>query len=303
MNLTNNLDNTNALITSFIVYLKTEKQYSNNTVSNYQRDLKHYFSFCKKQSLIFINHDSIRSYIYKLKRDLYKSTTISRHLSSIKVFFKYCMVRGFVKTNPCVDLQLPKSDKKLPHIFTHEETEKLFSSTIDNDELSIRDLAMFDLIYSCGLRVSECSAMKMNDISLKERKISIIGKGNKERIVFFGTKTKVNLEKWLKVRENTYNKLLIDTVFISKQKKTISVRTIQTRLKQFCKKRGIYKNVYPHMLRHSFATDMLQASKDLRSVQELLGHKNIATTQIYTHLDFDYLFNEYSQHHPRATKK
>lgn len=291
------------LLNRFILYLETEKQYSVNTVSNYRRDLTKYFIFCAEKNYDFFQHTSIQNYIYKLKRSLFKGSTISRQLSSIKSFFKYCLVIREFKTNPCVDIHIPKTDKHLPNIFTAEETERLFSYKPDNNEIEIRDLAMFDLIYSCGLRVSECAAIKIKDISLKEGKISITGKGNKERIVFFGNKTKVNLIKWLKTRKINYNNILTDTLFISKQKKAISVRSIQERLKVFCKSRGVYKNAYPHMLRHSFATDMLQSSKDLRTVQELLGHKNISTTQIYTHLDFDYLFNEYTQHHPRANKK
>ncbi len=295
--------NSNQLLNRFIVYLETEKQYSANTVSSYKRDLSKYFLFCNEKKFDFTAQDSIQNYIYKLKRSLFKSTTISRHLSSIKSFFKFCLVIGKYKTNPCVEIHIPKSEKHLPNIFTPEETERLFSYKPSDDEISIRDLAMFDLIYSCGLRVSECASIKMANISLKEGKISVTGKGNKERIMFFGSKTKVNLSRWLKTRKIKYNNILTDTLFVSKQKKPISVRSIQERLKIFCKTKGIYKNVYPHMLRHSFATDLLQSSKDLRSVQELLGHKNISTTQIYTHLDFDYLFNEYNQHHPRANKK
>ncbi len=289
---------------SFLVYLKSEKNYSDNTVSSYRFDLDSFFGYASEHKLQVDQTDSIQNYIFHLKRSGYKSKTISRHLSSIRRFFHYLIKKRLLASNPCISLPLPKAEKRLPHIFTATETERLFSFKVDeNDFIEVRDLAIFDLIYSCGLRVSECANIKLSDIELNSNKITITGKGDKQRIVFFGVKTRHNIETWLKLRNSYDNINKTSILFISKQKKPISVRTIQNRLKLFCKQRGIYKNAYPHMLRHSFATDMLQASKNLRAVQELLGHKNISTTQIYTHLDFDYLFDEYSQFHPRAKRK
>ena len=287
----------------FLLQLKIEKRASEHTLKNYQRDLKHLVSYCAKYDIADwgeLTSADVLKHVAERHRLGLSSKSLQRELSAIRSFYLFLMKTGQVDNNPAQHVKAPKQPRKLPKTLDVDQVSALLDAGA-NSFLEIRDVAMFELLYSSGLRLSELSSLNLTDIDLHDKQLSVInGKGGKSRLLPIGTKAIEAIQQWLKVRpplnEND------NAVFTSVKGKRIGNRSIQLRLQQWCLKKGIPESVHPHMLRHSFATHLLEASQDLRAVQELLGHENISTTQIYTHLDFQHLAEVYDQAHPRAKK-
>jgi integrase/recombinase XerC len=239
--------------------------------------------------------------VAKRHRQEISGKTIQRELSSLRSLFNYLLREGLTENNPAQGIKAPKVKRKLPATLDIDQLSSLLDVTDDNP-LSLRDLAILELLYSSGLRLAELVSINLQDIDLKSAQLEVTGKGSKTRQVPIGRKAIEALQQWIKVRGNVA-KPEEQALFVSKLGKRIHPRTIQQRLKEWALKHGASRSIHPHLLRHSFASHMLESSGDLRAVQELLGHADISTTQIYTHLDFQHLANVYDKAHPRARRK
>ena len=289
----------------FIQMLRSEKYYSEHTWKNYRRDLDNFNRYLEDHAVKdwpSVSYNHVSGYAAFRHRKGLKSTSIQRELSSIRSFFQYIIAAGIVKNNPAKDVSAPKSGKPLPKTCDAEQIGRLLNGGESRDELFIRDLAIFELIYSSGLRLAELVGIDLNDVDLAQRQLVVTGKGEKTRYLPIGTKARDAIKRWLKVRGNL-SKNSTEALFLSKLGKRISPRNVQARLNQLVKRQSLDQTLSPHTLRHSFATHLLESSGDLRAVQELLGHANIGTTQIYTHLDFQHLAKVYDSAHPRAKRK
>lgn len=291
-------------LNDFFIYQQSERRLSTHTTESYQHDLKLLVTFCNQQQITDWNHVTvvnIRSHIGSRHRQGMSSKSLQRELSAIRSFYQFLLKRHNVTVNPAQQVKAPKQGRKLPKTLDVDQVAGLLDAGADS-LLEIRDLAIFELCYSSGLRLSELTALNTNDIDLNDHALIVRhGKGNKSRVLPIGSKAITALQQWLQHRTIASADEL--AVFTSKQGKRLTQRSVQMRLEQWCKKKGITEHVHPHMLRHSFASHLLESSQDLRAVQELLGHSNISTTQIYTHLDFQHLASVYDQAHPRAKKK
>ena len=289
-------------LVDFLQQLKVERRVSKHTVNSYQRDLKQLNLFCLKHKLMSwgsLSSADILKHVAERHRAGLGSKSLQRELSAIRSFYLYLMKTGQVDNNPAQHVKAPKQARKLPKTLDVDQVSALLDAGA-NSVLELRDVAMFELFYSSGLRLNELSSLNMADIDAHDKQLTVVnGKGGKSRLLPVGTKALQALQKWLKVRPAIENE---QALFTSVKGKRLGNRNIQLRLKQWCIKKGIPESVHPHMLRHSFATHLLEASQDLRAVQELLGHENISTTQIYTHLDFQHLAEVYDLAHPRAKK-
>ena len=285
--------------------LRFERQLSPHTIKNYRRDLQQLARFCETQSLAqwqAIQDTHIRQYISQRHRNGLGGKSLQRELSSFRTFFRFLIQRGELKNNPASDIQAPKSARKLPATLDVDRTKQLVEIPTD-DFYGLRDRAILEVFYSCGLRLSELLSLDECDIDFAERLVTVTGKGNKTRRIPLGRYAHHALQQWLKIRRHHLGD---DTnaLFISHRSgQRLSPRSVQQRMKRWALKQGVDVRVYPHLLRHSFASHILESSQDLRAVQELLGHANISTTQIYTHLDFQHLAQVYDAAHPRAKKK
>ncbi len=290
-------------LADFLQQLKVEKRASEHTVKSYQRDLKRFTEFCDLNELntwTELSHEWVLKHISARHRGGLGSTSLQRELSAIRSFYLFLMKQGLATENPAQQVKAPKQPRKLPKTMDVDQITGLLEAGA-NSVLEIRDVAMFELFYSSGLRLSELSALNLVDIDLQECELDVLhGKGGKSRRLPIGKKAIKALAHWFTVRPS--KSADEQAVFTSAKGARLGNRSIQLRLKQWCIKKGVPESVHPHMLRHSFATHLLEASQDLRSVQELLGHENISTTQIYTHLDFQHLAEVYDQAHPRAKK-
>ena len=285
-------------------YLQYEKQYSSHTLGSYERDLKQFQLWLKKNQCDDITQADnlhIRNWVAGLHRQGIGSKTLQRKLSSLRSFYNFLIRKRLLKNNPAIDIRAPKAAKKLPDTLDTDSLTQLLNIPPDSI-LAIRDRSIMELFYSSGLRLSELVNLNLDSIDLQEKSLRAIGKGNKERLLPIGSKAIEALEKWLSQR-NTMAKIDENALFVSTRGKRISTRSIQQRLSYWRKKQGLAQHIHPHKLRHSFASHILESSGDLRAVQELLGHADISTTQIYTHLDFQHLANVYDKAHPRARKK
>ena len=228
--------------------------------------------------------------------------SLARVLSGWRAFYRFAIDHEpSIKDNPCAGLKAPRSSRHLPAVLSPDEAVRLVAIA-DEDVLAVRDRALLELAYSSGLRVSELAGLELAALDLAEGEVRVLGKGAKERIVPVGEPARVSLKAWLALRP-TLPAPDSEAVFVSRSGRRLTSRAIQQRLAGWAVKRGLARHVHPHMLRHSFASHLLQSSGDLRAVQELLGHASIASTQIYTHLDFQYLAKIYDQAHPRAKKQ
>ena len=296
--------NKNQMLESFLNYLKYEKNTSIHTLKNYERNLLEIKLFFEKNgfdSWRDVDVHKVRQFASYLKRKGLKSTSISTKLSSLRSFLNFLVHEGLLEVNPAISLNSPRKDKLLPKNIEVDEINKLLAFESD-DPLSIRDKAIMELMYGSGLRLSEVVNLNLSDLNCKNHEIKVIGKGDKERLLPFQGQSLKAMTQWLKYRDDFVNNLSDDAVFLSKQGKRISHRSIQKRLSEWGKKQSISSHLNPHKLRHSFATHLLESSRNLRAVQELLGHANLSTTQVYTHLDFQHLASVYDQAHPRAKK-
>jgi len=298
------------IIDSFIDYLRTERQLSPNTLSAYQRDLTQvldYFLELAETTDISINSwqqissHQFRSYVARQHRKNRSGKTIQRQLSSLRRLYEYLIREQLATHNPLKGVTAPKTGRKLPKAPDIEQLEQLLSEE-DTDPLVVRDRAMFELFYSSGLRLSELTNIDCIDLKLADKQVRVLGKGNKERELPIGQKAIEAINKWLIIR-GQLSMPDEHAVFVSRFGSRITQRGVQQRLKKMAIEQGLPIHLHPHMLRHAFASHMLESSGDLRAVQELLGHADISTTQIYTHLDFQHLADVYDKAHPRARKK
>lgn len=293
------------LLDNFLGQLTIEQRASGHTVKSYQRDLKQLANYCTAKLINdwqCVQQSDIRAYIAHRHRQGISSKSLQRQLSATRSFYNYLLKNHLAETNPAQHIKAPKQARKLPKTLDVDQMAGLLEAGA-NSILEIRDVAMFELFYSSGLRLSELTALDLSDIDLPDQSLMVrSGKGGKSRLLPVGSKAIAALENWL-LRRATIVAASEPAVFISTRGTRLSQRSVELRLAQWCKKKGIAEHIYPHMLRHSFASHLLESSQDLRAVQELLGHSNISTTQIYTHLDFQHLADIYDKAHPRAKKK
>ena len=293
-------------LTQYVDFLNFERGLSLLTRENYARDITNLIQLCDKTALKDLQNIHIRRFIATLHAKGLGGKSIARMLSSWRGFFSYLVDRQGFSNNPVIGLRAPKSAKTLPQALSIEQAIKLVDIT-DDAVLSVRDHAILELFYSSGLRLSELVNLNIDALDFVQGTVTVTGKGNKTRIVPMGAHAIDAIQKWLKIRmhyaiTDVASNTLAKPVFIGLQGRRISARNIQYRIKEWSIKQGIHSPVHPHMLRHSFASHVLQSSGDLRAVQEMLGHANISTTQIYTHLDYQHLAKVYDSAHPRAKK-
>ena len=284
-------------------FLHIEKQASQHTLSNYQRQLLAVSEMLSQAGIGAwqeVNSATVRWIINQSNKQGLGAKSIALRLVALRQWFNYLIRQEQMSVNPAVGNKAPKASKRLPKNIDAEQVGQLLSS--DSHEPSdLRDLAMMELMYSSGLRLSELQGLDLGDMDLAGREVRLLGKGNKERIVPIGSKALEALHHWLEVRSQF--KPQDNAVFLNKRGGRLSHRSIQLVMQKWGEKQGLESHLHPHKLRHSFATHMLEASGDLRAVQELLGHSNLSTTQIYTHLDFQHLAKIYDAAHPRARRK
>ena len=290
------------LLTEYLKFLNFERGLSPLTRGNYARDIQQLFKLSNGTALNDLQSTDIRHYIASLHSKGLGGKSIARLLSSWRGFFDYLIQRHDYRNNPAKGLRAPKSAKTLPQVLSIEQAIKLVDVKND-DVLSVRDHAILELFYSSGLRLSELINLNIYQLDFTEGTIIVTGKGNKTRIVPLGNHAIIAIQNWLTQRNNLLKDQSEKAVFISKQGSRLSARNVQYRMKAWAVKQGLDTSVHPHMLRHSFASHVLQSSGDLRAVQEMLGHANISTTQVYTHLDYQHLTKAYDTAHPRAKKK
>ena len=298
-------DDDKQLLSDFLAQLTIEKRASQYTVKSYKRDLNCLSTYCESKSISLwtdLKQTDIRSYIASRHRQGLSSTSLQRELSAIRSFFNFLLKNQLTDNNPGQYIKAPKKTRKLPKTLDVDQIKSLLEAGT-NSTIEIRDLAMFELFYSSGIRLSELAQLNLTDIDLTDKTLMVrSGKGGKSRMLPIGSKAVAAINTWLEHRIKSITSTET-ALFISTRGTRLGQRSIELRLKQWCKKKGIAENIHPHMLRHSFATHLLESSQDLRAVQELLGHSNISTTQIYTHLDFQHLADVYDSAHPRAKRK
>ena len=294
------------LTQEFINYLTHERNYSDLTIKAYTDDIAHFTSFLSEtgdNDLLKIELLDARVYLSHLTDEQYTRTSISRKISSLRAFYQYLMNHEFISENPFSYLHLKKSGLRLPNFFYSEEIELLFEAASGDNPLDYRDKAILEILYGTGIRVSECQSIRLEDIDLDLGVMLVLGKGNRERYVPFGEYAKYALEDYMEYCRtplmNQYQKEH-EYLLISQYGDHISVSGIQYALNQLVKKTSLTSNIHPHKLRHSFATHLLDNGADMRTVQELLGHKSLSSTQIYTHVTKDHLLKDYQKFHPRA---
>jgi len=285
----------------FLSHLAHERRLSSNTVESYARDVRKLLQLVDEAVIAEVQAHQARRMVAQLHARGLDGRSLARMLSAWRAFFRYLARDHAFTRNPFQGLKAPKSAKTLPNALSPDEASKLM--TIRSDEpMDVRDHAMFELFYSSGLRLAELTGLKLEDLNEGDETVRLTGKGSKTRIVPVGRFAREALERWLHLRA-ALAKPGERAVFLNRAGRAVSPRTIQYRLKAWAAKQGLSQSVHPHMLRHSFASHILQSSGDLRAVQEMLGHSSISTTQIYTHLDFQYLAKAYDAAHPRAKKR
>ena len=283
----------------YLAYLRYEKNLAHNSIENYQRQLMVSFNQSDVEDWSTFTTSDVRNILNEARKSGLGSRSIALRLSSIRGFCDFLVQQGQLTQNPASSVQAPKQAKPLPKQLNVDEMHQLLDIQED-DLLAIRDKAMMELIYSCGLRLSELANLNIKSIQ-PDRQLKVLGKGNKERLLPIGRIASEALTVWLKIRpELTSNEE--PALFVSMRKNRIGTRQIAKRMKLWAIRQNLEQSVNPHKLRHSFATHVLESSSDLRAVQELLGHANLSTTQVYTHLNFQHLAHVYDNAHPRAKK-
>lgn len=292
------------LLTDFIEYLQLEKNFSQHTIESYKKDILDFFMFMDEQIIAKLSDVTIqdaRIYLTKLFENHYARKSISRKISSVRTFYKYLLRESILDTNPFAQVSSPKLEKKLPDFFYEEELEELFKSVDTSTPAGQRNKALLEVMYATGIRVSECANIKLTDIDFSSSVILVSGKGKKERYVPFGHYAHEALHTYI---NNGRKELIKDNVhpylFVNQKGTPLTTRGIHYIFNQLIEKAGTNKRIHPHMIRHSFATHLLNNGADLRTVQELLGHSSVSATQVYTHVTKDHLKKIYKAHHPRA---
>lgn len=290
-------------IVDFTEYLRNEKKSSENTVLSYARDLKGFCRFMIESGVLDpakVNRTNVMAYVYELQKQRKAGATVSRNIASIRSFFQFLQRKGVVTENPAADLELPKVEKKVPEILSLEKVELLLEQPCGEEDKEVRDKAMLELLYATGIRVTELISLKVEDINLPLEYIRC-GSDAKSRIIPIGAQAKFSLRRYLeKVREHMILRPDEETLFVNCNGKPMTRQGFWKIIKAYAKKAGIEEDITPHMLRHSFAAHLIENGADLRSVQEMLGHSDISTTQIYTKLTNQKLKNVYAKAHPRA---
>ena len=289
-------------IKEYLVFISQVKNLSENTTKSYERDLKNLCSFVqslKITSYAQINSETCSAWIGNLYSQNINPKSIQRHLSSAKGFFRFLKKNGLIESSPFELVNAPKSAMNLPEVLSPEDMEQLLNFKPKNT-IEFRDMAIIELMYSSGLRVSEAVNVNIDDFEEDKLFLRVLGKGLKTRLVPIGRFAINAVNAWLLERDKILNKT--DALFLNMRGARLTVRSVQLRLKKLAMKQGL-PPIHPHMLRHSFATHMLESSSDLRTIQELLGHSSLSTTQIYTKLDYQHLAKIYDESHPRAKKE
>lgn len=291
-------------VSRFLEHLRHERRFSAHTLDGYQRDLRAFSDFLSKNKLngwdAIDSHD-IRAFAAANHRRGMAPRSIQRRLSAVRSFFHYLIREGVVASNPATEVSAPKAAARLPETLDTDQMARLLALN-PTDALAVRDLAIMELLYSSGLRLAELISVELQDIDLKDRTIRVTGKGSKTRILPIGGHATNAIRAWLK-RRSEFAGPDENAVFVSQRGTHLSRRSVQNRIKLWAGRQGVSSRVYPHLFRHSFATHVLESSGDLRGVQELLGHADISTTQVYTHLDFQHLARIYDKAHPRARRR
>ncbi len=296
------------LLAMFIKDRKIQNQ-SEHTLDAYFRDISNFIDFCyaKKLELKQVETSDLREYVaFRVEKDQLSSTSLQRHLTSIRQFMKWAEQGNYLAINAADDFQLKRQSRPLPGLIDIETINQIIDQAAPekpkDKQLWLRDKAIIELLYSSGLRLAEIQGLTIRDIDFTRLLLRITGKGNKTRIVPFGSKAKDSLVEWLKINRIWNGEFRPEShVFITQQGNVITPRQIENRVKFQALRAGANVDLHPHLLRHCFASHMLSNSRDLRAVQEMLGHSNLTTTQIYTHVDFDHLAQVYDQAHPRAS--
>ena len=286
------------LINEFCTYLLIDKNYSKNTIDAYRNDLEMFNKFVNK-SINSIDDNDIKSYLKYLKDNKHNERSIARNTSSLRSFYKFLIINKHVKTNPMENITSIKLSKKLPDILTIDEINKILDIKI-TDNYSVRNKAMLELIYAAGLRVSELINLKTYDIDTLENIVRTMGKGNKERIIPIGEYATNALNSYLSIRYTFLKKEINDYLFLNNHGKKMTRQGFYKIIKKLARENNIKKDISTHTLRHSFATHMINNGADLRTIQELLGHSDISTTQIYTHVSTEKLKQEFESFHPHG---
>jgi integrase/recombinase XerC len=291
-------------LAAFLSRLTTERRLSPHTAAAYTRDLNALLDFCEREQIVsFAALDSfaVRRFAAESHRRGLGARSVARRLSAVRTFLNYLVETGVVKANAGVHVQAPKPSRRLPATLDADQVASLLAISGD-DPLTLRDRAMLELFYSSGLRLAELVSLNLGDVDSADRTVRVTGKGNKTRIVPVGKQALAALRDWLAVRPELAPSGE-QALFLSRRGARISARTVQQRVNDWARRQGAPTGVHPHMLRHSFATHVLESSRNLRAVQEMLGHASLSTTQIYTHLDFQHLAQAYDQAHPRARRR
>ena len=287
-------------IDDFCKYLLIDKKYSNNTILSYRQDLMKYSKFNKNKKLDNINKNDIKKYIEYLKKQNLNDKSVSRNISSVRAFYKFLLVEKYITNNPIRDVKMPKTRKSLPKTLSMDEIDTLLNIEL-TDNYSYRNKAILELMYATGLRASEVINLKLSDIDLKMALIRTIGKGNKERIIPIGDYAYDSLAEYIsKYRLTLIKKENNDYLFLNNHGKKLTRQGLFKIIKKIASEKNIKTDFSPHTLRHSFASHLLQNGADLITIQELLGHSDISTTQIYTHISNEQLKKNYEDFHPHG---
>ena len=292
------------LAEEFLSHLRLERNLSAHTVAAYRRDLKCLRDYCDKEGIDHwtdLRVHNLRRYAATRFAGGLNPRSIQRRLSGQRSFMGYLIREGRIKNNPVADVSAPKASKRLPDALDVEQMEQLLNIKGD-DRVALRDRAIMELLYSSGLRLGELVGLNLGDVETTDGLVRVTGKGSKERIIPVGRKALAAVLAWQRIRANDAD-MEEQALFVGRRGSRISPRTVQAMVRRRALEAGLPKRVYPHLFRHSFATHVLESSGDLRGVQEMLGHADISTTQIYTHLDFQHLAQIYDKAHPRAHKK
>jgi len=287
-------------IEKFINYLKVEKNSSPHTIINYEVDLKFFAAFLGERDIASIDHLMLRKFLAEMRTKNYAKRTVARKLASLRSFFKFLFREGHIKNNPITAISTPKLDKKLPVVLDVAKVAKLVQAPSDDTIAGLRDKAILETLYSAGIRVSELVGLDEDDVDFISEVIKVFGKGRKERMVPIGSPAVSALRKYMDKRGDDKKVKDKDAVFLNNSGKRLTDRSVRRILDKYVRQTSVAEHISPHSLRHSFATHLLDKGADLRSVQELLGHMNLSTTQIYTHVTTERLKAVYDKTHPRA---
>lgn len=286
-------------INDFLFFMKNFKSSSPHTLRAYKRDLMDFYEFINEMNLDYksVTRNDVRGFLYKLKDKNLTKKTISRKISGVRSFYRFLLKEGYINKNPLLTLELPKVEKRLPTFLTEEEVFKLINAPDKKTTLGLRDNLILKMLYSTGMRVSELVSLRISELNLEKGEVIIKGKGNKERVVFLPQDILDDIKYYIQKRRKNSNIL-----FLNRKGKLLTDKGVRILVEKYAKKIIPYKKISPHTLRHTFATHLLTNGADLRSVQELLGHTKLSTTQIYTHLTKENLKKVYDNFHPHSQK-